>query len=311
MCAGLGLARRPADVMLTLLAALGLVAADDGVYRVTDAARQYLVASSPLDLGPYFASLKDRTVCQAILEVLRTGRPFAWADRQADRAWARHGARGVRPRLHRGHGQPRRAPGASPGRGAGRRAGQQAAWDITGREATLDIAGQQAALDIAGGSGIYACAVASRHPHLRAAVLEKPPVDQVARRWIAQRGMADRVDVVAGDMFRDPLPPGFDIHLYSNVVHDWDEPEVRTLLGRSFAALPAEGLVVIHDAHINEDKAGPLAVAEYSVLLMLTTEGKCYSVGEVRGMLHDAGFADVQWVPTAAYRSVVVARKPG
>ena len=31
----------------------------------------------------------------------------------------------------------------------------------------------------------------------------------------------DRIDVVTGDMFTDPLPSGFDAHLYSHVLHDW------------------------------------------------------------------------------------------
>ena len=65
---------------------------------------------------------------------------------------------------------------------------------------------RRALLDIAGGSGVYACAFVAHHPHLRATVLEKPPVDAVARRAIAERGFAARVDVVAGDMLAEPLP---------------------------------------------------------------------------------------------------------
>ena len=45
----------------------------------------------------------------------------------------------------------------------------------------LDCSGHHRLLDIAGGSGIYACALVARHPHLRAAVLEKPPVDAITR----------------------------------------------------------------------------------------------------------------------------------
>ena len=47
-------------------------------------------------------------------------------------------------------------------------------------------------------SGIYACAIVARHPHLRATVLEKPPVDAVARRAIERRGLSAKVSVVAG-----------------------------------------------------------------------------------------------------------------
>ena len=77
------------------------------------------------------------------------------------------------------------------------------------------------------------------------------------------------------------------------MLHDWDEPVVRQLLGKSFAALPPGGLVLVHDAYLNAAKNGPLHVAEYSVLLMHSSEGRCYSVAEMESYLIDAGFRDV------------------
>lgn len=93
------------------------------------------------------------------------------------------------------------------------------------------------------------------------------------------------------------------------VLHDWDEARVKLLLGKSFAALPSGGMVVIHDAHINGDKTGPLPVAAYSALLMTITEGKCYSETEMADCLRESGFNDVKHIPTAADRSIITARK--
>ena len=118
----------------------------------------------------------------------------------------------------------------------------------------------RALLDIAGGSGVYACAFVAHHPHLRATVLEKPPVDAVARRAIAERGFADRVDVVAGDMLRGAAARrGYDVHLISNVLHDWDVPRCGALLARSFAALAPGGLLIVHDAHLERRQDRPAA----------------------------------------------------
>jgi hypothetical protein len=118
------------------------------------------------------------------------------------------------------------------------------------------------------------------------------------------------VTVIAGDMLADPFPGVADVHLFSNVLHDWDEPTVRELLRKSFAALPPGGMVLIHDAHLNAGKTGPQHVAEYSVLLMHSTEGRCYSVAEMDGYLTDAGFGDVYFAEGVAARSVITARKP-
>ena len=141
-------------------------------------------------------------------------------------------------------------------------------------------------------------------------MLEKSPVDRLAAQAIAERGFNGRVSVANGDMFRDPFPTDCDIHLFSNVLHDWDTPTVQELLAKSFASLTRGGMVVVHDAHINASKTGPPAVAAYSALLMTITEGKCYSEQEMSDFLTQAGFSDVRYAATAADRSIITANKP-
>ncbi|GAC1388181.1 MAG: hypothetical protein NVSMB48_27690 [Marmoricola sp.] len=292
ICAGLDLEARAADVMCTLFTAMGLVVSDGGVFHTTPLAKEHLVAGSPYDLRPYFASLRERPACAELLQVLRTGRTAAWASAATDADWA--------ARLDDA--------------GFGERF--TAAMDARGRylapllARVLDDLPCTRLLDIAGGSGIYACALVDRRPGLRASVLERPPVDDVARATLAGRGYADRVGVVTGDMLREPLPHGFDLHLVSHTLHDWDEASVRALLAASFRALSRGGWLVDHDAHIDADKAGPLEVARYSVLLMHSTLGKCWSVAELEAMLTDVGFKDVQVRTVAADRTAVIARKP-
>lgn len=66
---------------------------------------------------------------------------------------------------------------------------------------------------------------------------------------------------------------------------------------------------MVHDAFLNAEKNGPLHVAEYSVLLMHSSEGRCYSVAEMEQYLGDAGFRDVAYVAGAAARGIMTARK--
>jgi len=276
-------------VLMSLCNSLGLTTMAGGVYHLTLRSREHLAGGSPWNLGPYYASLKDRPQTLDLLKVLRTGKPANWGSYDEEE-WA-HAME--RPEFAEQF---------------------TAAMDCRGvylgqvLAAKLDLAESRALLDIAGGSGIYSCALAARHPHLKATVFEKPPVDRIAREAIARRGGAERVGVVAGDLFKDALPAGFDAHLLSNVLHDWDEPVVREILAKSRAALAPGGLLVIHDAHLNTEKTGPLPVAQYSVLLMHSTEGKCYSTGEMRVFLSDSGFEWAGHVTTAADRSFILAR---
>ena len=76
ICGGLGTARRPTDVMLTLFIAMGLLNRDGGRYLLTDKCREFLSSESRWDLSPYFASLQERPICRDILQVLRDDRPL-------------------------------------------------------------------------------------------------------------------------------------------------------------------------------------------------------------------------------------------
>jgi SAM-dependent methyltransferase len=269
---------------------MGLVTQAGGCFHLTLRAREHLVTGSPWNLSPYYVSMKDRPQTLDMLKVLRTGKPANWGSYDAQ-AWA----------------QAMERPDFA--------AQFTAAMDCRGTllgpamAKKLDLAGRTAVLDIAGGSGIYACAIVARHPHLRAAVFDKPPVDRIAREAIARQGCTEKVEVVAGDMFKDAWPQGFDVHLISNVLHDWEEPAVRDLLAKSHAALAPGGLLIIHDAFINTEKTGPLHVAEYSALLMQITEGKCYSLGEYRSYLPDAGFEWMKYEATEVGRGFILAQR--
>lgn len=293
ICTEFGLNPRPSDVMCTLFRSMGLVAADGDRLTTTTLANDFLVAASRYDMRAYYASLADRPQCSELHEVLRTGKPAAWSSADSGKEWVE------------GMEDPAFAERCT------------AAMDARGSYLAPRLAkvladlGAKRALDIAGGSGIYACSLVEAIPGLTATVLERPPVDLLARTLIEKRGYADRVDVVACDVFADPLPGGYDLHLISHTLHDWDEESVGRIVEASAAAVAPAGWIVDFDTHINAEKSGPLSVARYSVLLMHSTRGKCWSVAELEAMLGNAGFGSVEERPVAAHRTALIARRNG
>jgi len=160
---------------------------------------------------------------------------------------------------------------------------------------------------VGGGSGIYSSTLVAAHPHLTATVVEQSPVDRITREEIARHGLQDKIKVVTADMFRDAWPQDADILLLSNLLHDWDFPEVRALLEKAAQALPPGGLLVIHEAFLQDDKTGPLPVAEYSAMLMLISQGKCYTAAEYGGLLQELGFEVGPYQKTIADRGFMTA----
>jgi acetylserotonin N-methyltransferase len=291
ICKGLGMKPRPADVLLSLLRSMGLVRAVGDGYGLTERSRAYLVSDSSESLVPYYASLQNRPQCLEFRDILRTDRPAGWSSKKEGSDWLES---------MQDEDFADAFTAAMDSRGA----------FLAGKLAeAVDLGRFHSLLDVAGGSGIYACCAAQVHPHIRAAVLEMPPVDRAARKSIHVKDMEDRVDVLSGDMFRR-LPSGYDIHLYANVLHDWDEQSVRRLTEQSHRSLDRNGVMIVFDAHLNPEKNGPSAVAEYSCLLMHATRGRCYSTREIGEALQSAGFADIDVIEVAADRTAIIGRKP-
>lgn len=290
ICEGLGIQSRPADVLLSLLLSMELIAASDEGYRLTDLSMAYLVSGSPEGLVPYYGSLKDRPQCLEFRDILETDRPAGWSSREGGDDWLRS--------MHD-------ASFADSFTAAMDSRGTFLAGKLSER---LDLGRYVSLLDVAGGSGIYACRMVRKHRHMRAAVLEVPPVDEAARRSVWRKNMQDRVAVVSGDMF-EALPSGYDVHLYANVFHDWDKESVGKLSDESWKSLEKNGCIIIFDAHLDDDKSGPIAVAEYSCLLMHSTRGRCYSRKEICHILSSSGFTDVEVVDVAADRTAIIGKK--
>jgi len=292
LCQYYGWAERPADVLVTLCKAAGyLWEGDGGMLNLTDTAREHLVAESPWNLSSYFASLRNRPVVADFVRVLASGKPAHWSGLdEAQDDW------------HKSMEQTefaRTFTAAMDCRGVflGKKlADAVAEW----------TAGGGRLLDVGGGSGVYACALAANAPDLRAVVLEQASVSDIAVDHIWKRGLSDRVSVMVGDMFGETWPLDCDLHLFSNVMHDWDLPIIRELLDHSRRTLRPGGHVIIHETFLWPNKSGPLPVAEYSCILAHSTQGRCYSVSEMQGLLREVGFTPVIHRDTGGDRGVIV-----
>jgi acetylserotonin N-methyltransferase len=127
---------------------------------------------------------------------------------------------------------------------------------------------------------------------------------EVAQTYIKESGVEDRVDTMAVDMFRQPWPRGYDAVFFSNIWHDWNFKTCAWLAGRAYEALPAGGRILLHEMLLDDDGAGPLAAASFSMLMLLATQGQQFTLSELRGLLEPAGFTEIATQPTSAYYAV-------
>ncbi|MDB5349392.1 MAG: methylase involved in ubiquinone/menaquinone biosynthesis [Planctomycetota bacterium] len=295
----LGLADRPANVLITALRAMGLLAHDSANRLVlTDLAREHLVPGADFDVSGYIGLAANAPGVLEMVERLRTNRPAgASAEEQGAAFIFREGLESAMER----EASARSLTLALAGRA------RNVAPHLA-RVAQLETA--RVLLDVGGGTGIYAIACVQAHPSLRAKIWDRPEVLKVAREMAESHGVLDRVELIPGDMFADPVPEGADAILLSNILHDWDVPECRTLVGRLAATLRPGGRLMVHDVFLDDDLSGPLPIALYSAALFTLTEGRAYSAAEYRGWLEVAGLVVDALVPTLIHCGVLTGTRP-
>jgi acetylserotonin N-methyltransferase len=163
-------------------------------------------------------------------------------------------------------------------------------------------------VDLGGATGHLAVAACGRWPNLRAVVFDLPEVVMLAREMIGGSKVADRIEIVAGDFFADPLPEG-DLFALGRIIHDWNEEKILKLLGRIRDRLSANGALLVAEKLLDDDKAGPRLGQMQNLNMLTCTEGKERTLGEYEVLLKRAGFTDVRGCRTPAPLDAVMAVK--
>ena len=166
-------------------------------------------------------------------------------------------------------------------------------------------------MDVGCGSGVYGIEIARAHTGLKVTLLDLAAMAHEAGNYVERAGMRERVGTAACNMFAEDWPTGPDAHFFANVFHDWSVETNQLLARKSFDALPSGGRIFLSEVLMDDDLAGPWHAAAFSLLMLIGTLGKQYSLPEFRAILESAGFTDVEAIRTGGgYYSLVSALKP-
>jgi hypothetical protein len=88
---------------------------------------------------------------------------------------------------------------------------------------------------------------------MRCTSFDLPAVEPIARKYIAEAGLADRIDVASGDFLKDPLPKA-NIITMGMILHDWNLEKKKHLIRLAYEALPENGVFVAIENIIDDDR---------------------------------------------------------
>jgi hypothetical protein len=169
--------------------------------------------------------------------------------------------------------------------------------------AAYDFSPFRLLVDIGGGQGSTLAAVLSAYPSLRGVLLDVPQV--VARTApLDEAGVADRCEVVGGDMLR-AVPEGADAYLIKRVLMDWGDADSMTILRRCANAMAEGGKVLVVEMLMPAGN-DPSPAKPFDILMLLNQPGgRIRREPEFRELFNGAGLRLSRVVPTTSPNSII------
>jgi hypothetical protein len=164
-------------------------------------------------------------------------------------------------------------------------------------------------VDVGTAQGDLATQIALANPHLRGSGIDLPEVAPIFESYTRATGVADRVAFVPCDFFKQELPKT-DVVLMGHILHDWDLPTKKMLIGKAFAALPRGGALVVYEAIIDDARSKNTFGLLMSLNMLIETPGGFdYTGADCAGWMKEAGFSSTRVEHLVGPDSMVVGIK--
>jgi SAM-dependent methyltransferase len=261
---------RSVRMLLEAVSAMGLLEKKENKYSNTEAAKTFLVKTSPAYMG--FAVKHHHHLVQAwskLSQAVKTGKPVRKKRRTRSELESflmamYNNASGLAPRITR----------------------------------EIDLSQRRHFLDLGGGPGTYAIHFCQANPGLKATVFDLPTTAPFARKTIRRFGLGSRIDFQAGDYLHDAVQGTYDVAWLSQILHSMGPESCRTVTEKAASVLEPGGLILVHEFLLNDTHDGPLFPALFALnMLVNTEEGRAYSEGEIKDMLVKAGVRNIRRLP--------------
>jgi hypothetical protein len=166
---------------------------------------------------------------------------------------------------------------------------------------SYDFGGIERLVDVGGGHGMLMRAVLDAHPHLEGTVLDLPGVIEGTRARLADWGLTDRCEAIAGDFFVAVLADG-DAYVLSWILHDWNDQSAVRILANCHAAMGDAGRLLAIELVV---PSGEQQASEDVDWLVNTTDiemlavvgGRERTAAEYSELYESAGFQLTRVVP--------------
>ena len=142
-----------------------------------------------------------------------------------------------------------------------------------------------------------------RYPNPRGVLFDLPQVVEGAKAAVAQAGLSDRCETVAGDIF-ESVPAGADAYMMKSIIHGFNEERALVILGNIRRSIQPQGRLLLVEFVVppgNTPSIGKLS----DLQMLVMAGGRERTREEFEDLLGAARFRLGGIYPTAAQQSIV------
>lgn len=252
----LGLHPRSARDFLDTLVALGFLERKDGVYSNSPEANLFLDKKKPSYIGGILEMANQRLYghWNHLTEALRTGLP---------QNEVRGGGAPIFETLYADPARLKTFLKAMSGISHGSALAIAAKFPFEKYKTVCDVGTAQ---------GDTAAQIALAHKHLQVTGFDLPEVGPIFEEYAIHLGLNGRLKFAPGSFFDVPLPKA-DVIVMGHILHDWDLPTKKMLIGKAYESLQPGGAYIVYEAIIDNERSKNAFGLMMSLNMLIETFG--------------------------------------
>ena len=175
---------------------------------------------------------------------------------------------------------------------------------------TIDLTNVKNMLDIGGGSAAFSMELVKKNPSINAVVLDLPHVIPLTKKYVSEAGLLDNFDFIEGDYLTKDFESSYDLILLSAIVHINSYEQNKILIQKCADALNKNGMIIIRDFVMNDDRTQPYHGALFSLnMLVGTANGDTYTEQEMKEWFQSAGINKIERKNTSFGSDLMIGTK--
>jgi len=132
----------------------------------------------------------------------------------------------------------------------------------------------------------------------------------LTKRYVDEASLTEKFDFIKGDYLTKDFEGPFDLILLSAIVHINSYEQNKMLIKKCAGALNANGMIIINDFVMNDDRTRPYHGALFSLnMLVGTANGDTFTESEMRQWFEAAGISKIERKNTSFGSDLMIGTK--